>query len=136
MTTGFRAGGTRQTAFALFAATLLGGSLASTACSQGGSAEQLNAPVLISTRQTVIAIQNKAGLPLNDIKLTVVPYGNTEFSRMLGRMDNEESREISLNQLSSSDGTAFNARLSKPKLVRFKATDANGKPVDLEVPWK
>ena len=98
--------------------------------------EQLNAPVLISTRQTVIALQNRAGVPLADIKLTVVAYGNTEFTRMLGRMETEESREVNLNQLSSRDGTSFNARLSKPKLVRFTATDVNGKPVDLEVAWK
>jgi hypothetical protein len=119
-----------------FAATLVIGSLASTACSQQGSAEQLNAPVLISTHQTTVSIQNKAGLPLSDVKVTVVPYGNTEFSRMIGRLENEESRELSLSQLSSQDGTAFNARLSKPKLVRFNAKDANGKPVDVEVAWK
>jgi hypothetical protein len=136
MTTRFRCGGSPQIVHALLAAALIAGSVASTACSQQGSAEQLNAPVLITTRQTVIAFQNRAGVPLTDIKLTVVAYGNTEFTRMLGRMDTEESREVNLNQLSSSDGTAFNARLSKPKLVRFKATDANGKPVDLEVAWK
>jgi hypothetical protein len=136
MTTRFRCGDSLQIVHALLAAALIAGSVASTACSQQGSAEQLNAPVLITTRQTVIAFQNRAGVPLNDIKLTVVAYGNTEFTRMLGRMDTEESREVNLNQLSSRDGTSFNARLSKPKLVRFTATDVNGKPVEFEVPWK
>ena len=44
MTTRFRCGGSLQIVPALLAAALIAGSVASTACSQQGSAEQLNAP--------------------------------------------------------------------------------------------
>ena len=129
--------GVGRSAFAL-AGTIVLASIVSAGCSEQGSAEQLNAnsPVAITTHQTVVRVQNKAGLPLMDIKLTVVPYGNTEFSRLLSRMENMESREIGLNELASRDGTVFNLRLSKPKLVRLSATDATGKHYDVEVPWR
>jgi hypothetical protein len=135
MTTRLSCGGQRHALLAL-AVTLIAGSVPLLGCSQQGSAEQLNAPVGITTRQTTIAIQNRAGVPLSNVRLTVVAFGNTEFTRALGGFEKEESREVNLSQLSSKDGTAFNAMLSKPKLVRFNAVDADGKPVDVEVAWK
>jgi hypothetical protein len=36
----------------------------------------------------------------------------------------------------SRDGTAFNPRLSNPKLIRVSAADTVGKRYDLERPWK
>lgn len=105
-------------------------------CSQRGSAEPLNSPVAIETHQTIVSLENKSGMPLNDITLSVVAYGNTAFTKTWARMENAERREIALGELSSRDGTVFNARLSKPKLVRFVGTDATGKRYDVETPWK
>lgn len=119
---------------ALGALIALSGTLAG--CSQQGSAEPLNSPVAITTHQTIVSIENKSGMPLNDITVSVVAYGNTAFTKTWARMENAESREIALGELSSRDGTVFNARLSKPKLVRFVGTDATGKRYDVETPWK
>jgi len=136
MTTGVRTRrGVRRSALVL-SGIALAAALAAASCSERGSAAQLNAPVTITTRQTVITIANQAGSPINDIKIAVVAYGNTEFTKLLGRMDNAATREVALSELSSRDGTAFNARLSKPKLVRLSAIDLSGKPFDVEVPWK
>jgi hypothetical protein len=121
---------------ALMLSGVIFAALLAASCSAGGSAAQLNAPVSITTKQTVITIANQAGTPINDIKIAVVAYGNTEFTKLLGRMDSAATREVALSELSSRDGTAFNARLSKPKLVRLTAIDLSGKTFDVEVPWK
>jgi hypothetical protein len=120
-------------ACALGAAPLL-----AAACSEQGSAQQIDAdaPVTIEIHQTLISLKNKAGLPLMDVKLTVVPYSRTEFTRSFARMENSESREVMLSDLSSRDGTPFNPRVVKAKLVKLSATDAVGKHYDLEMPWK
>jgi hypothetical protein len=127
--------GSRRFAFVLAAATVVA-ALVAAGCSEQGSAEQANAPVAITTQQTMITVQNNAGMPLTNVKLMVVAYGNTEFTKLFSRLENTERREIALGDLSSRDGTAFNPRLSKPKLVRLLATDATGKDYNVEVPWR
>jgi hypothetical protein len=122
----------------LVASALGVASLLVTACSTPGAAQATNAdaPVTIEAHQTFISLQNRAGLPLTDIKLSVIPYSRTEFTKSFARMENGESREISLSDLSSRDGTPFNPRIVKAKSVRLSATDVVGKHYDLEVPWK
>lgn len=107
-------------------------------CSQQGTAAQLdqNAPIVITTRATVITMQNNAGMALNEVKLTVVPYGNVEFTKTFSRLEHAETRDVQLTDLLSRDGTAFNPRLSNPKLIRVTAEDTVGKRYDLERPWK
>ena len=41
-----------------------------------------------------------------------------------------------LRYLRSRDGTPFSLRVIKPKSIRIKATDLNGKAYDFENPWK
>lgn len=107
-------------------------------CSQQGTAAQLdqNSPILITTRATVITMQNNAGMALNEVKLTVIPYGNVEFTKTFSRLENAETRDVQLTDLMSRDGTAFNPRLSNPKLIRVSAEDTVGKRYDLERAWK
>jgi hypothetical protein len=122
----------------IIASALGAASLPAAACSQQGSAQAPKAetPVTIEIHQTLISLQNRAGLPLTDIKLSVIPYSRTEFTKSFARMENAESREIAMSDLSSRDGTPFNPRIVKAKSVRLSATDVVGKRYDLEVPWK
>jgi hypothetical protein len=126
----------RLSVFTFIGILLLSAAIAG--CSQQGTAAQLdqNAPIVISTRATVITIQNNAGMALNDVKLTVIPYGNVAFTKTFSRLENAETRDVQLNELMSRDGTAFNPRLSNPKLIRVSAADTVGKRYDLERPWK
>jgi len=111
--------------------------LTSAACSEQGSAQMsANSPIVLSTQQIMITVQNKAGLPMNNARLTVVAFGNTEFSKTFSRLEKTETREVLLSDLSSRDGTPYNARLSKPKTVRFTGTDPTGKEYTVETPWK
>jgi hypothetical protein len=130
--------GRRVSIFILIAGAIVLTSVVAAGCSDQGSAQQLNenAPVAIAMRQTAIQLQNRASGPVTDIKLSVVAYGNAEFSRTIARLDKAENKDVNLSELTSRDGTTFNARLSKPKLVRVSAIDADGNRHDLETPWR
>jgi hypothetical protein len=121
----------------VLAAAITAALLTSAACSEQGAAQMpADSPIVLSTQQIMITVQNKAGMPLNTAKLTVVAFGNTEFSKTFSRLENGETREVLLTDLYSRDGTPYNARLSKPKTVRLTATDATGKEYTVETPWK
>ena len=121
----------------VLAAAIAVASLTAAGCSEQGSAQMpADSPIVLSTQQIMITVQNKAGMPLSNAKLTVVAFGNTEFTKAFSRLENGETREVLLTDLYSRDGTPYNSRLSKPKTVRMTATDATGKEYTVETPWK
>jgi hypothetical protein len=117
-------------------ATLLGVSLFASGCSQRGSAEQLNAPIGITTRNTTVTVENRSGGDLSNVKLTVVAFGNAEYSKSIGPLAAAESRNASLGELTSQDGSTFSVTFTRPKAVKLTALDASGQNVVVETPWK
>jgi hypothetical protein len=91
----------------------------------------------VQTSQMFITVENRAGLPLTDIKIEVVPYGGqASFTTSVYRLEGGEKRDLSLGQFGSRDGTPLNLRVVKPRIVRVTATDVSGKPHQVEVPWR
>lgn len=111
-------------------------SLALVGCSGQGSAGQLNSPLAISTRNAVVSVENRAGQPLSDVMLTVIPFGGPEYSKSLSAMNSTERRDVRLGELASRDGVRFNAMLIRPKLVRVTAIVPGGQQLDVELPWR
>jgi hypothetical protein len=111
--------------------------LALAACSGGKQAEQAkDAPIRVETSQLSVLIENKAGLSLLDIKVTILPVGGlTEFTHSIGRMESAEKREFALGEFNGRDGTPLNLRVVRPKTVRVTAKDFVGKTYNIEVPW-
>ena len=106
-------------------------------CSEQGSAEQLDSPVAVTMRNAIVLLENRAEQPLDNITLTVTPYGkNGAFSKALTRMERAERREVALADLTTADGTKFNPMLIRPRQIRLTASDAAGKQYEVELPWK
>lgn len=122
----------------LVPAVLMLAAALATGCAEEGSAELVSAdaPVLIEPSQSYVTFQNRAGLPLVEVTVSILPYGPAEYTRILTRIENTGKRQIPLNEFRSRDGTVFNLRVSRPKAVRVRAKDLNGKNYELEVPWK
>jgi hypothetical protein len=118
---------------ALFALAVL-----AAGCSEEGSAARLadDAPVLIEPSGTFVTLQNRSGVPLADVTITIVPHGPTQFMRLLSRVENSGKRQVPLSEFRSRDGTPLNLRVVRPKSVRVRAQDVAGKTYELEVPWK
>jgi hypothetical protein len=110
--------------------------LALVSCSGSAATTEQNL-IGIETSQFSVVVVNKVGMPLVDVDVAIVPVGRAVlFTKMVGRMDNAEKREISLNNFYGRDGTPFSLRVVRPKSVRVTAKDLNNKPVEVEVPWK
>ena len=91
----------------------------------------------VETSQFSVVIENKVGMPLTDVQVAILPIGGaTQFTKMAGRMDNGERREIALGGFFGRDGTPFSLRVVRPKTVRVTAKDLNNKPLQVDVPWK
>lgn len=129
------AGTPRRRSLVWFTVMLVFGLLAA-GCAGQGSAEQANAPVLIGTKNANLLIENRAGEPLNEVRLTVVPFGKNEYSKMLPSLGVAERREVPLSDLAAADGTKFVPMLSRPKTVRVSAKAASGRQYDIEQPWR
>ena len=107
-------------------------------CSASGvPAQDENAPIAIQASQMSILIENKVGMPLLEVDVTIVPVGGaTLFNKRVGRMENAEKRDLRPGDFYGRDGTTFSLRVVRPKSVRVSAKDLNGKEYNVEAPWK
>jgi hypothetical protein len=119
-------------ALALCALTL------ATACSGGGGPETVSAdsPLLLEASANAVTFTNRAGLTLVDVSITIVPYGPTEFTKLLTRVENTGRREVPLTEFRGRDGTPLSLRVVRPKAVRARAQDSTGKTYEAEIPWR
>jgi hypothetical protein len=110
--------------------------LALAGCS-GSAATEESSLIGVETSQFSVVIENKVGMPLTDVQVAILPVGGvTQYTKMAGRLDNGEKREIALGGFFGRDGTPFSLRVVKPKTVRVTGRDMNNKPVQIDVPWK
>ena len=113
--------------------------LAFGACSGGApvQAQDGNAAIGIQTSQLSIVIENKVGMPLTDVDVAIVPInGATEFKKYVGRIENAEKKDLALGGFYGRDGTTFNLRIVKPRLVRVTGKDLNAKIYNVETRWQ
>jgi hypothetical protein len=107
------------------------------ACSSAPAPQAADAAIVVQTSQMFVTVENKAGLPLIDVDVAIVPVGNpTLYSKFVGRLENGQKRDLSLGDFAGRDGTTFSLRLVRPKTVRVKAKDMIGKEYDVAVPWQ
>jgi hypothetical protein len=112
--------------------------VAASACSRDPEAAQAdaNAPIGVETSSLFLTIENKAGGPLVDLTVGIVPVGGNVFTALVSRLEASAKREMSLSEFSGRDGTRFSLRLARPKSVRVQAKDLAGKAYSVEVPWR
>lgn len=102
------------------------------------AAEQAAAdsPLGIKVAQSFMTIQNKAGLPLTDVTIAIVPVGRqTEYTKFYGRIETSQNLDLSLGEFHGRDGTPFSLRVVKPRSIKIKASTMAGKKYDVELPW-
>jgi hypothetical protein len=136
---GFRVSPVIRRRLRLVGSTVVAGAtaLAIGACSAGPPAQAQDGPITIRTSSLSVVIENKAGMPLTDVDVAIVPIGGaTEFKKFVGRMESAEKRDLSLGGFYGRDGTTFNLRVVRPKVVRVTGKDLNAKTYNVEAPWQ
>lgn len=113
------------------------------ACSTGPQAEAGSVatsgaePLGISVSSTHLTIENRAGLPLLEGQILIVPRGVApQFSVPLPRIEGNQKRDIVLSDFRSRDGTPFRRGITRARAVRVIATDISGKKYEHEVPFE
>jgi hypothetical protein len=101
-----------------------------------GSSGTAPAAIGIVTTSSFITVENRAGLPLLDVAVTVKAANGLSFSKSISRLEASAKRDMSLGELRSNDGTTFSMRFHKPREVVITATDVVGKKYDVTTPWK
>ena len=101
-----------------------------------GSSGTSPVAIAVVTSSSFLTVENRAGLPLLDVDVTVKAANGLSFSKSISRLEASARRDMSLSELRANDGTTFNTRFQKPKEVVVTATDLVGKKYDVAVPWK
>lgn len=109
-----------------------------TGCSdQGVASQDPAAPVKIQTSSMYVTVRNEAGLPLNDVSVSIIPVGRTTtYTKFVGRVDNATERNLMLGDFVGRDGTPFSLRVVKPRSVEVRGKDVKGKDYIAEVAWR
>jgi hypothetical protein len=94
-----------------------------------------DAPIGIETGQMFVTLENRTGGPLVDLLITI-QTASAPFTSRVWRLEAAEKRDVSFGNFSSRDGTTFNLRLARPKLVRVTANDLTQKKYESQVAWK
>ena len=106
------------------------------ACGGGAAGQAKDAPIRVEASQFSVTIENRSGLPLQEIDVAILPIGGgTPFTLFVGRMDDGEKRESAVDEFRDRDGMRLSLRMVRPKTVRVSAKDVNGKTYNVEVPW-
>lgn len=128
----------RRRSARLVCVLVVAGMVSSTVGCANQASEQAAAdsPLSISVKQQFMTIQNKAGLPLTDVTIAIVPVGRqTEYTKFYGRIESTQSLDLSLGEFHGRDGTPFSLRVVKPRSIKIKASTMAGKQYDVELPW-
>ena len=127
----------RRTCRRLGSLVLVTAAIALGACGSSSGGGSDTGTIGVQTSQMFVTIENKAGLPLTDVKIEVIPYGGqTAFTASIYRLEGSEKRDFPLGRFNSRDGTPLNLRVVKPNVVRVTATDVSGKAHRAEVRWR
>ncbi len=101
-----------------------------------GSSGAAPAAIAVETTPSFLTIENRAGLPLLDIKIDLQSASGMSFSTSVPRLETGAKRDLPLGDLRGRDGTSFSPRWQRAKQVVVTATDLVGKKYELTTPWK
>ena len=101
-----------------------------------GSTGNSPAAIAVETSSLFVTVENRAGLPLVDVKIALKPPSGVLFTTSIWRLEPGAKRDLSLADFRSNDGTGFSLRLQRPKQVLVNARDPFGKKYEVTVPWR
>lgn len=101
-----------------------------------GSSGASQAGIAIEQTSSYLTIENRAGLPLVDVRIVLKAANGLSFSASIPRLETGAKRDFSFADLRSNDGTSFSPRWQRPREIVVTATDLVAKKYQLTVPWK
>lgn len=126
----------------LIASSLALAALTLSACSSGDTAEAgavgttATGPLGITFSSTYLTLENRAGVPIVDARLEIVPRGvRPPFRTTVPRIEGSAKHDVPFNLFRTADGTTFGRGNFRTRTLKVVATDVTGKVIELEVPF-
>ena len=101
-----------------------------------GSSGAAQAAIAVEQTSSYFTIENRAGLPLVDIRIALKAANGLTFSAFIPRLETAAKRDLAFGDLRSNDGTSFSPRWQKPREIVITAADLLAKKYELTIPWR
>lgn len=101
-----------------------------------GSSGAAGAAIGVEQTSSYLTIENRAGMPLVDIRITLKTANGLSFTTSLPRLESGAKRDLPYEGLRSNDGTSFSPRWQKPREIAVTAADLVAKKYELTIPWR
>jgi hypothetical protein len=90
----------------------------------------------IEPSSIVMTMENREQQPLLDVRIAIRPVGGqTEYVKLVSRLESGEKRTVSLGEFNGRDGTPFSLRVVRPKEIAVTATGLTNEKFSMTVPW-
>jgi len=90
----------------------------------------------IEPSSIVMTMENREQQPLLDVRIAIRPVGaQTEYVKLVSRLESGEKRTVSLGEFNGRDGTPFSMRVVRPKEIAVTATGLTNEKFSMTVPW-
>ena len=91
----------------------------------------------VSSTQLFVTVSNRTGSGLLDVRVEIEPVGKaTVFSSSYPRMEPGERKNFPLQEFRGDDGTPFNLRVHRPRMIKVSGHTQTGEDYALQTPWE
>ena len=127
----------RNILVALAAASVLLSACSSPAVSKAiGTGTDGETPIVVRMSESTITVENHAGRPLLNVRITIAADGAKTFSLVVPTIDAGATSEAALTGFRSEDGTTLDPTSVQPTQVAITARDTLAKAYEVTMPWK
>jgi hypothetical protein len=107
------------------------------ACGKSGmQVAEERGEITLSRSETAIVVENRAGRPALNVRITIDAGDAGLFFAVLPTMETAERRTIPFQMFRTDDGSLFSAAGSVPKGVRLEGKDALNNDYIVTMPWE
>jgi len=92
-------------------------------------------PIVVRTSESAVAVENHAGRPLLNVRITVTAPDTKPFILVVPTIEIGATSEQSLTAFRSEDGTMLDPSIIRPTQVAMTAKDTLAKSYEVTVPW-
>lgn len=94
-------------------------------------------PLGITVSSTYLTIENRAGVPIVDARVEIIPRGvRPPFRTNVPRLEGSGKYSLPFNQFRSPDGTPFHRGVVRARTLKITAKDITGKAIEQEMPFE
>ena len=101
----------------------------------GAGADAAN-PVVVTTSASTVIIENHAGRPLLNVRVSVDATGSAlPFVKIVPTVDTDQTMTLQLADFRTDEAVMFDPGAATPKQVTVKARDTMSKTYEVTAPW-